>query len=319
MNNNKNEAIQILRGLLILCIAVYHYTARYSQIYSDVDYSFMFEKGGSLGNVMFMQMSGFFLAKSLILPVNNIKSYFSFCLNKWWRLFPGVILTTSIIYLFVFYAPLVEERKVSLIDFLLNFLIIHPTVPYVDGAHWFIATLLQLQLIIGLSILLKKRDRIRILVFVSIISVLLFFLKIGVFNMLLCGYWFPILLSGIIVYFVKDELIPKYYIIIPLITVMISSCIFQNIYIILFFLLFILVVFGYFQTIKYPSLLVQLGNISFSWYLIHQNIGYCIINVARNFGISSEFFLVSLAISLTLILAIPINKLLDLIPKKIFA
>ena len=55
----------------------------------------------------------------------------------------------------------IEWRNVTIEDAIINFfLIFHPNIPYVDGAHWFISDLILFQILVGFVIFLKCNSRI---------------------------------------------------------------------------------------------------------------------------------------------------------------
>lgn len=59
-------------------------------------------------------------------------------------------------------------------------------------------------------------------------------------------------------------------------------------------------------------------GVSFYWYLLHQNIGFCIINELRALGITNESCLLCSALGGTLLMAFGVNYVLKLIPAKIY-
>ena len=63
---SRNEWIDLYRFFLICIIVIHHYTHRYPQIQTDVEFYFQFKEGGVIGNFIFMYISGYFLTESLL-------------------------------------------------------------------------------------------------------------------------------------------------------------------------------------------------------------------------------------------------------------
>lgn len=272
---------------------------------------------------MFMLISGYFLARFL-LQGGGIKDLSKYCLNRWWRLFPAIVLCTSITYLIVALSPL-NGRSVTFSQFLLNFLIIHPDIPYVDGSHWFAASLLQMQLLLGVIFLIKNNgNRIYSIVGLYILSLILYLVfdipstrLDNVLFYLTNSSWLPVLLSGCILFYVQSRYLHKAFFVIPILTVLIHIFTLKDWILILPFSIFLMFIFNIIK-IDCPKFLVKCGGVSFYWYLLHQNIGFCIMNELRGVGVTDEFCLVTSALVFTLVIAFGVDCILKFVPKKIF-
>lgn len=322
--SGKNEWVEALRAFLILYIAIHHLTSRYMDFYPEVQFSLVSENGGRVGIFMFMMISGYFLAPTL-LKGNGVFDCAKYCANRWWRLFPAVVLCTTITYLVVSIFPLVEERMVTFKEYLCNFLIIHPNIPYVENSHWFVAALLQMQLLLGgLLFIESEKLRVRVIVWLFVFSLVLCLIydlpKTKIDNILYWitySAWLPILLSGSILYYIKSTKLPRYMIIAPLIVLCVYVFKYHLFVVIVTFCLFVFAICGK-MSVKCPALLTKMGGVSFIWYLLHQNIGFCIINILRNLGIINEVILLSVALIGTLLLAFSVNYFIRLVPRKLF-
>lgn len=320
-----NYNIEGLRGLLIIWIILFHYTTRYSELYlKDVPISF--DNGGRVGVAMFFVISGYFLTRSLLENGNGWYNVAKFAINKYWRLYPAYLLSVVLIFAITNFND-AAMRTVDVKTFVINCLIIvHPKIAYVDGAHWFIASLIRMQIILGF-LLLFRRNRENIIMLLSII--VLFFVVV---NNLYSNYYlskicsivrmldFLELLLGISIYlsiYTKE----KYF---YFLTILLCVCVALNTNLYLFSLyfavLFILIhplsdiVRNFINDtcILNNRILLYIGKISFTWYLIHQNIGYTIINSTSNY-----FLGIVLAIAITFFMAIMINIIVKKIPKYI--
>ena len=320
---NKNGWVEGLRAILLLYIAFHHFTSRYMDFYPEVNFNYSSEIGGMVGNFMFMMISGYFLAKTL-LQGYGFKDLSKYLINRWWRLFPAIVLCTSITFIIVTISPL-NERMVSFPQFLLNFLIIHPDVPYVDGSHWFAATLLQIQLLLGLIVLIKNyKTRIYTIVGLYIFSLILYLVfdipstrLDNILYYLTKSSWLPVLLSGCILFYIQSNHLSKIFYLIPFLMVLIHVFIFKIWILLLPFCLFLIFISDIIK-IDCPQFLAKCGGVSFYWYLLHQNIGFCIMNELRNIGVTGELWLLTAALVTTLVIAFGVESILRFIPKKIF-
>lgn len=320
---NKNGWIEGLRAILLSYIAFHHFTSRYMDFYPEVVFNYSSEIGGRVGNFMFMMISGYFLAKSL-LQGYGLKDLSKYCVNRWWRLFPAIVLCTSVTYLMVTISPL-NGRVVNFSQFLLNFLIIHPNIPYVDGSHWFASSLLQMQLLLGLFLLIKNnKTRIYSIVGLYIFSLILYFVfdvpttrLDNVLFYLTNSSWLPVLLSGCILYYARSNYLSKVFYIVPCLMVLIHVFTYKDWILIFPFSLFMIFIFDIIR-VDCPQFLSKWGGVSFYWYLLHQNIGFCIMNELRGVGVTDEFCLVTSALVFTLVLAFGVDSILKFVPKKIY-
>ena len=113
-------------------------------------------------------------------------------MNRYWRLWPAYALSCLIITIWLFLMPL-PNNHTEPTTFLINFfLIVHPGVDFIDGAHWFIKTLVEINDFFSFALLFKNK-RCRELFF--LISLLLAFLMIY-FNDV-----FPLFLQGEVLQF----------------------------------------------------------------------------------------------------------------------
>lgn len=129
---NKNLQIEGLRGVAILLVVIYHVFCRYRQIYLDDTIEWMEYFGASAVNLFFL-MSGYFFGE---------KTKFT---KKIIRLWPSYVVGVvfSIVLLEIFPLP---NKSLSVVQIISNIFFFNGFVkiPYVDGAHWFIHTLIIL-------------------------------------------------------------------------------------------------------------------------------------------------------------------------------
>lgn len=319
----KNEWIQAFRFILILLIALSHYTFRFPQLYEEADFSWRFEPGGHIGNCMFMFISGYFLTSSLFAGFGK-KDWMKYCVNKWWRLFPSAVICMTIVFIVTHTMPFIEGRTATISQLFLNFLMIHPGVPYVDGPHWFMAALLQIQLMLSILLFIKNvkyRKFLLIAIFCISLAIKLVADKTATtiddrILYLTSGTWLPMLLAGCITSLALKGQLHKAYLVVPVIVIVTYVRLSWFIYLVP--LMFLFFVFAK-QVIKLkcPKVFVKLGNISFAWYLVHSNIGFCIMIWLWQHNICNELVCVSTAIISTLFLAYIVDCALQRIPTKL--
>ena len=319
----RNSWVDAYRFLLICIIVIHHYSLRYPQIYPDAIFNFQFKEGGIIGNFVFMYISGYFLTNSL-LNGYGVGDWFKYCLNKWWRFFPTAVICMVLIFIITHLSPLTEDRMVTLPQLLLNFLIVNPGFKPVDGSHWFIASLLQMQLLLSVLMFIKSsRTKLVVLYTLFILAAILYvlgdvkeFALDNVLRAVLCEKWLPVLLAGSITKLIFEKKISAKALFIPVMVIGYYVIQYNTLSVFVLTLVFLCISLKAPQ-IKCPIVLQKLGEMSFVWYLLHQNIGYCIINELRDHGIRQEFYLIFVAMTLTLILSYMVYICLRKIPTKI--
>ena len=135
--NGRNTQVEGLRSLAMLCVLLFHFCCRFQQIYmggiDSLPYSFtMF---GGIGVGIFFLISGYFFA--------NANGGISFVFHRAKKLLPFYWATLIICFVMTNLYQL-PGRTASFGDFLLNFFLLGGIygVAYVDGAHWFLRTML---------------------------------------------------------------------------------------------------------------------------------------------------------------------------------
>lgn len=272
--------IEGLRGLAILSILVFHVFYRYQQIYvsSEVKYSWM-KDWGNFGVCIFLLISCYYL-----INFNSDTTSFSlinYLLKKIIRLWPlyAIAITITAIVIHIFPLP---ERMSTWIDWLLNLTFINGFLgtSYVDGAHWYLTILISFFVISGIGKKFKIEKEplfyfgIIALYLLSVILHIENIVKGGRYCFIFCFActlrWFVqkksssiskemllwIFLGGISLFGIFRFIGMGYFIIICIITPCFLGC-----------------ALGKWKFMQ-NKLFVFMGSISYSLYLIHQNIAY---------------------------------------------
>ena len=319
-----NNAVTGLRGVVVFLIIFHHYSCRYGELFLDSIIKFPVEShyGGIIGNFMFMIMTGYFMARSLMNNEGGISSVLKYVVNRYWRFWPSYAFSVVLISIVLYFFPLYErstDLRTIVFDF---FLIYHPGFEHVDGSHWFLEAILLIQVTLSLVLLIKNRlNRKWSLIALFLLTLLLYILGMNEVSFLenrtsLFLYTYLVLV-GIIIYLYNDSI----YIWIPVIMVGCLLLCISDSYIIPLSVIVLLVLFV--LMIKYPSKFSLIclkpfktvGECSFMWYLLHQNIGFVIMYYFLPKGEISLLWLI-IPMTVTFILAYFVNMIVKLIPSK---
>ena len=318
----RNECVEGLRGWIMIWIILFHYTTRYGQLFS-VDIPFSFDNGGEIGVAVFFVISGFFLQKSLVNIKQGGKSVLEFIANKYWRLYPAYAISVVIIFTIINLVGL-PIREVSWKDFIVNMLFIyHPGFDYVDGAHWFIADLIKIQVFLSLLFLFGTGKRKAIIYVMTFAAMVVLAVDRNYDNEILhkLCIWASVnsflnVMCGIIISLASHK---KDIACLALIILFQAFSVGSPLLFIICVLLFIALIekkkytdFIIKSRIFNNKIIVKIGGLSFYWYLIHQNIGYAVIGKFDNYiiGLFS-------AIILTILMAYILSLFVAKIPKKL--
>lgn len=279
---NRLSELDVFRGLAALAVLLYHFTTRFDQMFGHPEELTFAFPHGHLGVDFFFIISGFVI----FLTLNRTEKYQDFLVSRFSRLFPvywfAVIFTYGVVSIFGLPG---EERTFT--EFLINFTMIQEFfgVKDVDGVYW----TLRYELIfycIMLAIFLTGKIK-----NIEIICAAWLSLQFGAYAIEHFTGYFP--------WKVKQFLLLEYC------NLFIAGCVFNRIFadgfnwqrILLllaalaaqylvrdplstiavgtFFVLFSLFCAGKLHFISFRPL-IYLGTISYSLYLIHQNVSYVI-------------------------------------------
>ncbi len=321
--NNISQNIRLveldaLRGLAAIAVVLYHYTTRISEIYPDYSYSGFKFSHGNLGVQLFFLLSGFVI----FLTINKKLSPTDFLKKRAIRLYPSYIICVIATYLLVSTFGL-EGREASLRDALINFSLMEgfiPGIKYVDGAYWSLTVEITFYTFIALLLYMGFMKFIFEVLCLWLATSFTLFLIVENTNYKLLEFFYQktisnysyLFIAGISFYFLSQKLSWRY------LALLLSTLIFQYMSsdittFIIVMILYILFWGAISQKLKFLSnnLFVFLGSISYSLYLIHQNLGYIILLELNKLGINNEFIIV-----IPLIVSILISYLITMYCEK---
>lgn len=301
--------LDAFRGLAALAVVFYHYTTRYNYFYPTNDMFGDFEfKYGYLGVNLFFIISGFVI----YLTLDKCSKLGEFAYKRIIRLYPAyiisVVLTFTVVTLFG-----LAGQEVSIKNAIINLTMLSGfvNVPYVDGAYWSLTTELTFYFIMALLFFWKLLNK--------IVIVSMLWLSIGLIHLTLPELLFQnirqyielmgilnfchLFIAGIMFYLLRANNHKKYYgiLLLCLVYEFLLNGVLVGSIVLSFFILFYLIVLGKLQFLNH-SALVFLGTISYSLYLVHQNIGYVILNIMNDWNLTHPIY-IALPIVISVLLA----------------
>ncbi len=301
-SNNRFLEIDALRGFAAISVVIYHYTARYIKLYpSDFDHYFKLLHG-NLGVELFFIISGFVI----FLTVQKTETPFRFLIKRFIRLYPTYWICLLFSYIITNSYGL-QGKETTFYDLLINFSMLQYglLVPSIDGVYWSLFHELMFYFLIAFSFKFVKTKK--LYVFTGLWLIL--YIINGIYhirgvNLILNLEYAPLFISGMYFYKLTTEKKKLETLLIPLVSfilyVVFNESIEENIIIFFIFSLFYLNAYGKLKFIAYKPLLF-LGSISYALYLIHQNLGYILLNeLYAYFGNYQILIIIPLIVSILL-------------------
>ena len=125
--------LDALRGLGAISVVLYHLTTRFPEVFPDADHVPLTFLPGEYRVLLFFAISGF----AIFFTLKGIKGVTDFAVNRFARLFPAYWVAIPLILLFE-YAGHVDKLKIPVSSILVNFTMLQGFfyLPSVDGAFW---------------------------------------------------------------------------------------------------------------------------------------------------------------------------------------
>ena len=320
--------IDLLRILSAFFVLMYHYTFRgfMSKKYLFVEYPFLskFFKDGYLGVSLFFMISGFVI----LMSVQN-KTISGFVKSRFLRLYPAywVCLLVSFFTILIFGAPYLT---VSFFDLFSNFTMFNGflKLPYVDGAYWSLLVEMKFYILMFLFILLKGKYNFKVdyfiilyilLSLISMISDIHPYKLYTIVNYFLTFKYSSFFISGMIFYMIYKVGLNFKYLLQLLICYSMSIFwslkevnIMENqynldfsetvtiIYVSVFYIVMFLISTGKLEVLN-RKVFLKFGVLTYPLYLLHQNIGYIILNKFSNY--INKYILLILLLAFVFVLA----------------
>lgn len=310
--------LDVFRGIAALFVVLFHYTTRYEQIYGHKSELLFHVDLGHYGVKLFFIISGFVI----FLTLKKTKHPLDFIISRISRLYPvyWAAIITTFVAISLFALP---GRETSIRNAIINASMLQSwfNIPSVDGVYWTLAVELKFYFLMLVCYLFKLLKRINILLFLWLAIVI-----VDQTLLITCQYQLPgpirtilifehayLFISGIVFYQLKNK---RNDILLNLLNI---GCLFvawfagnteSFIIISVCFILFYLFIFDLIKFIAVKPLLF-FGTISYPLYLVHQNIGYIILNLGYKANINSH-----MNILITIIVVIGIATTLNYMVEK---
>lgn len=310
--------LDALRGIAAILVVLYHYTHRFNakfEMGADVPYFLYF---GKYGVNLFFIISGFVI----FLTLEKSKNNYDFIVSRFARLFPTywVCILLTLLTVSVYSLP---GWELKLGEVLVNFSMLQwfLKIKAVDGVYWTLAVELNFYFFMYILFLykgLKKIEKVG-LAFLTISCLVNlahnYFPSVSLFGYLwgiTLQHYANLFFAGIIFYqmFNKGVTYKRNLLIVCclLYDMLIVGWISSLITVFLFFI-FYLFVLGRLKRIGNPFLLF-FGTISYSWYLLHQNIGYAILHWLNDRGYANSFLFI-LPLCVSILLAVVVTTVIE--------
>lgn len=302
-----------LRGLAALVVVLYHYFYRYDSIYGHqgvaVDWIFW----GKYGVEVFFMVSGFVIFWTL----QKLQNPLDFIVSRVSRLYPVYWISVILTYFLVLLCGL-DGRDVGFFDALINLSMLQGffKVQSVDGVYWTLMVEIIFYFWIFILFILKLHQKSEIIlcgVVIANVLDIIFLLDISsVLRRLLIFDYMSFFVSGICFYKIINAKKSNWSILVLffcLLSTAISYSLSYFPFFIALYFVFYLSVSGRLRIMS-NRYLVYLGGISYALYLVHQNIGYIIINTFYDYGLEGFFGIIT-AMIVSLSIAIVLTKYVE--------
>lgn len=312
---SKDKVIQFYRGIGCLSIIIYHFLYRYGEIYDLPNYVVnSLSSLGAIGVALFLIITGYF-----VVSTKNI-SLLDQLKKKIISLYPPYFIAITLAFLVSLLGYLGEDRVVGFKDYLLNVILVNGFIsrPYVDGAHWYVTYIVIFT--IWFAYFNKKRISNNPMLYevCLIINIIVFFITryiignnfevLSRFSYIIVGNKFlGFIVIGVCVKFIetsRDRSEKNKWLLVLGSSLLFIFISYRSLVMFMFGVIFTFILYkrNYFSFLTKASVIVWIGDISYGIYLIHQNIGYSIMNYLRiNFDVKFEITFV-LALTLVVLL-----------------
>lgn len=306
--SNRLYQIDLLRIISAFMVMIYHYSFRgyYSQVYCSVEFPVLgrFGKYGYLGVSLFFLISGFVI----LMSIQN-KTLSEFIKSRFLRLYPTYWLCLLITY-FLTQTSGNDLFSVSRLQLIANATMFNGFVkiPYVDSVYWSLLVEMKFYIIMALFILARKNIKLSEDSFISLYLLISLVFVTGMFkesiiykiaNYFLMFRFSHFFISGMLFYQMYRSEIDSRKVIQLFISFALSlywvnieasiltlkyseygidfSNIVVSLFIVLVYILFYFMITGKMENLNRKWFLT-FGALTYSLYLLHQNIGYLILN-----------------------------------------
>jgi peptidoglycan/LPS O-acetylase OafA/YrhL len=313
--------LDAMRGFAALMVVGFHYTTGYHELYGHPGQLPIELAAGRYGVQLFFIISGFVIFMTL----ERTEYALDFLVSRFSRLYPAYWASVFLTYIIVSIASL-PGRESTLYNAIFNLTMFQQwfRIPHVDGAYWTLTLELSFYAImLGLFLLrwLNKINAIAIawlsmMIVVYIVEQHVGWRMPGLIKTTLILEYANLFLAGIIFYklYRGDNMVHHILMIAACLAVEfiihgLKSGLICTSFIIMFYGVFILKI-KFLNRLLSAKPFVYLGSISYSLYLLHQNIGYVLLRTLYAANLK-PVLAIFITCAVSILLASIINMLID--------
>ncbi|GIL38135.1 acyltransferase family protein [Roseiterribacter gracilis] len=309
--------LDVFRGIAALWVAMFHFTLRFDQAFLDQPIPLKPFLDGTYGVQLFFMISGFVI----LMTLQRSRSAVDFAVHRFARLYPAYWLSLALACLLITLAPLPNQvltpvQVAANATMVQRFLFIGD----IDGVYWSLAVELAFYALMIGVFLCRAVHRILFVCCAWLVVVALWRASaaMGVYlpgrvGELLIVQYAQFFVCGIVFFdaWSRDDWKPIHTLLLVASVLTQASIVgvWKTIPMLLFCAMFALAITGRMTAIRKPFL-IWLGVISYPFYLTHQMIGYRVIRLGDDLGMS-RFLFVPVAIVASLAVAALINKAVE--------
>lgn len=328
-DRHRIRALDGLRGLAALVVVLYHYTTRYPELYGPREGLWFHVPWGHYGVRLFFIISGFVI----FMTIDRTENLWQFIASRFARLYPVFWVCMGITLAVIRWTDL-PKRQISNADAWWNLTMV-PGMHHaqsIDGVYWSLRYELSFYVVMGLLLGLGLRRF--ALLFIAAIVVASAFAQQQTINVHFYAkgadlniwdfnpYWFSMFLIGMTLYDMREKFRWWHG---ALLALSFGEIAIQQFYwktqdaadpgwpymgVIALSTTLVFAASRWRVPLLTSRPIVFLGVISYSWYLIHQNVGFAIIRWAESRG-WHIMPAVTLAFAASIAIASALNKLIE--------
>ncbi|MEO5685591.1 MAG: acyltransferase [Chitinophagaceae bacterium] len=309
--------LDALRGISAFAVVLFHYTYGYDNGYETIADNKFYFKYGYLGVNLFFMISGFVIAMTL----EKTKDSKTFITSRLSRLYPAywaaIIITVLLTALIA--AP-IQRNMYNATEVMVNFTMLQAflKVKHVSGSYWTLAIELTFNFWMWFIFITRKTrymEWICLAWLIICVAITAFHIPFGKYlTIIFIVNYAPLFIGGILFYLIKKRggsyllhamvvasmLASLYiaYIYKPVVAWKGGFDIIPYILSVFFYVIFYLFIYGKWDW-KPNKILLFMGSISYSLYLIHENIGYGLIYWLKRVWDNQLFYLSVTVLAIT--------------------
>ncbi len=313
MNKRRFTELDVFRGIAALVVVAYHFFYRYDQLYQHQDIPVNWSIQGKYGVHFFFLISGFVIFWSL----QSNRGIKAFLVSRFTRIFPAYWVALVITFLVVAAFGL-PGREFSVFVLLTNFSMIQEyfNIPHIDQAYWTLTAELTFYFWITLLFASGRLQYaefwflpLMLIGFLYYMQILEAPLRVNKFLLMKHANLFA---SGIVFYriYTGTHSVHSWWLL--ALAILANFAIYPWYDALLlagFFLVFYMAVIGRLQFLCVAPL-IWLGGISYTLYLMHQNIGYVVIREVYKLG-GNGWVAITVAFLVVIILAQLLSSIVE--------